>query len=76
MTLHEHEIAVQKLRTAFELHEAGVEMMRQKLRRENPDLEEDAIEKLLAKWLHHRPGAEHGDAEGRPVNRPDETLTT
>jgi len=55
---------------AFDLHEAGVLVMRSKLRREHPDADDDIIEELLARWLRTRPGAEHGDAEGQPVPWP------
>jgi hypothetical protein len=50
-----------KLRLAFELFEAGVDLMRQKLRRQHPDLDAAAIERLVAEWVSTRPGAEHGD---------------
>ena len=61
-----------KLLTTFELFEAGVEMMRTTLRRKNPDLSDEEIGKLLTSWLHHRPGAEQGDAVGRPQTWPRE----
>jgi outer membrane biogenesis lipoprotein LolB len=60
---------VEKLRAALELHEVGVALMRQNLRRRHPDESEDAIEERLADWLRTRPGAEHGDAAGRPSGR-------
>ena len=50
---------------AFDLHEAGVAMMRQTLRRRHPDYSEAQIGQLLRKWLCTRPGAELGDAPGR-----------
>ena len=50
---------------AFELHEAGVEMMRLTLRRRHPTSSARRIEELLGEWLITRPGAEHGDAPGR-----------
>ena len=40
--------------------------MRQNLRRRHPEADEAEIERGLAAWLRHRPGAEHGDAVGRP----------
>jgi len=58
--------AARRLQLALELHEAGVAMHRQTLRREHPDLSDEEIDSLLADWLRTRPGAEHGDAEGRP----------
>lgn len=56
----------EKLRLALDLFGSGVELMRQKLRREHPDLAPPAIERLLAEWVSTRPGAEQGDAVGRP----------
>jgi hypothetical protein len=52
----------QKLRLALDLFGSGVELMRQRLRREHPEL---ALPEI-AEWVSTRPGAEHGDAEGRP----------
>jgi hypothetical protein len=57
---------VERLRLALELHDAGVAMMRQNLRRRHPDADEEEIERRLIEWLHTRPGAEFGDAEGEP----------
>jgi hypothetical protein len=61
---------VKNLRLTFDLHEAGVEMMRQNLRRRFPDAEEAEIEARLSAWLHERPGAELGDAPGKAVGWP------
>jgi hypothetical protein len=52
------------LRQAFDLHDAGVSMMRARLRREHPDEDDAAVDARLTAWLHRRPGAEFGDAEG------------
>ena len=60
---------VDKLRAAFELHEVGVALMRQNLRRRHPGDSDKAIDELLTDWLRTRPGAEHGDAAGRPSTR-------
>jgi hypothetical protein len=46
--------------------------MLQNLRRRFPDASEEEIEWRLAAWLKERPGAEFGDAEGRPVPWPRE----
>ena len=59
-----------KLELAIELHEAGVVLMRQNLRRRRPDASEGEIDELLKAWLQERPGALHGDAEGDPVPWP------
>ncbi len=56
--------AAARLRTALDLHEAGVQMMRQRLRREHPNDSADQLRARLGRWLHDRPGARHGDAVG------------
>jgi hypothetical protein len=55
------------LRVAFDLADAGTDMMRLSLQRRHPGASEEEIEATLRDWLHDRPGAEHGDAWGRPV---------
>ena len=62
------EEAAAKLRTALDLHEAGVLMMRENLRRQFPSESADQIEERLVAWLHTRPGAEQGDGVGTPVD--------
>jgi len=56
----------QKLRLALELFESGRELMRAKIRREEPGLSARELEERLAAWVSTRPGAEHGDSSGRP----------
>ena len=56
----------ERLRIALEMFDEGVELMRRNLSRRHPDSSEEDIERLLVEWLHERPGAEHGDGEGRP----------
>jgi len=63
-------VASRRFRTALDLFEAGVGMMRQNLRRRFPDAGEKEIAARLAQWLQERPGAEHGDCVGRPVDWP------
>lgn len=58
-----------RLRTALELHELGVQMYRQRLRRERPELTDEELAAEVRAWLHTRPGAEHGDAVGRRSDR-------
>lgn len=70
MTEEEAKAAAERLRIAFELHEVGVALMRQNLRRELPEASDAEIERRLAVWLRTRPGAEHGDAVGRVVPWP------
>jgi hypothetical protein len=60
--------ASEAFQTALDLFEAGVDLMRQNLRRNHPDAGEQEIERLLIAWLHHRPGAEAGDGHGRAVD--------
>jgi hypothetical protein len=55
----------EKLRGVFDLFDAGVDLMRQNLRRAHPDASTDEIDGRLQEWLLTRPGAEHGDGEGR-----------
>ena len=55
----------ERVRTVLELYDVAEAMMRQRLRRERPELDEAAIEAEVLRWLRHRPGAEHGDAPGR-----------
>ena len=54
-----------KLQMALELADAGIAMRRAQLEREHPEASPAEIDTLLSAWLQHRPGAEHGDAEGR-----------
>ena len=63
----------EKLRIAFDLHEAGVELMRQNLRRARPRASREEIESLLEEWLQTRPGAEHGDGPQGRLRPPEET---
>lgn len=59
--------AKQKMRTALELGDLAVRVMRQNLRRRSPGASEEEIEAALQAWVRARPGAEHGDCDGRPV---------
>jgi hypothetical protein len=56
----------QRLRIALDLHDLGVQMMRQNLHRRYPALNDGEIEAKLLEWLRTRPGAEHGDGVGNP----------
>lgn len=55
-------------RLTLDLFDAGVKLMRQNLRRSDPGADDQAIERQLASWLRERPGAEHGDCPGRPLD--------
>lgn len=65
-----HDSMRDRLLATFELFEAGVDLMRQRLRRQHPDETAEEIERRLNAWLQERPGAEHGDAPGRVVSWP------
>jgi hypothetical protein len=64
------EAMARRLRTALDLCALGESMRRAQLRREHPGATDDEIEALLVAWLETRPGAEHGDAWGRPISWP------
>ena len=53
--------------TTLDLFNTGLELMRQNLRRQHPDANDDAIDRRLSQWLLERPGAELGDSAGRTV---------
>ncbi len=65
-----HSAAAERFRITLELYEAGERMMRQKLRRQFPNADEEEIERKLSDWLQHRPGDEQGDCTGRPIDWP------
>ncbi len=62
--------AAARLRTALELQETGIALMRQSLARRFPQDSEAEVAARLAHWLRDRPGAQKGDGEGRPVAWP------
>jgi hypothetical protein len=51
-------------RQMFDLYQTAKDLMEQNLRRRHPDAGEEEIARRLRAWLHHRPGAEHGDVSG------------
>lgn len=55
-------------RTTLDLFSTGLDLMRQNLRRDHPQADDDEIDRRLRQWLHERPGAVSGDGEGRPVD--------
>ncbi len=59
-----------RLELAFDLFEAGEQIMRQNLKRRYPDAGREEIERHLGEWLSRRPGAELGDSVGKPVEWP------
>ena len=60
----------ERLRTALALFDAGVTMMRQNLHRADPEADEATVSARLQAWLTTLPGAEHGDADGIPMEFP------
>ncbi|MCG3194985.1 MAG: hypothetical protein DIJKHBIC_04253 [Thermoanaerobaculia bacterium] len=64
------ETSGERLRIAFELFELAEAMVRQNWRRKHPGASEEELDAAVADWLSRRPGAEHGDAEGRPMPWP------
>jgi hypothetical protein len=48
------EQTIERLRLALELYRAGERMMRMKLRREHPSLDDAQIERKLVAWLQTR----------------------
>jgi hypothetical protein len=59
-----------RLRLALELSAVADAMRAQRFRRENPSFDEEQIEVLMEAWRGTRPGAEAGDAQGRPGRWP------
>ena len=53
---------------ALELTELAEDMLRSRLRRTHPEYTAADIEREVDAWYAHRPGAEHGNAAGRPVD--------
>jgi Rv0078B-related antitoxin len=64
------EAVARRLRLALDLFTTGEDLMRQRLRREHPELAAAEIEGRLVDWLRTRPGAEFGDSPGTPVAWP------
>jgi hypothetical protein len=57
------ETPAEKLRIAFALIDVAERMLRQRLRRESPDISEQALDERVAAWDARRPAAEFGDGE-------------
>jgi hypothetical protein len=62
------ESALDAFRTTLDLFGTGLELMRQNLRRDQPQASESEIDRQLQRWLQDRPGAEAGDCPGRLVD--------
>jgi hypothetical protein len=59
----------ERVRLTLDMYEFGERMQRARLRRENPNATEEEVQALIEAWLSDRPGAEFGDAVGRPSGR-------
>jgi len=59
-----------RLRTAIELFEVGVAMLRTRLRREHPAMTDAEIDARVKAWLERRRGDEQEDAAFRVVPWP------
>ena len=64
------EAVAARVQSALDLCEMAENMRRAQLRREHPDATDHEIQVMLVAWLNTRPGAEHGDAWGRPIDWP------
>jgi hypothetical protein len=63
------ETPADRVRAALDLCDLGERMLRERLRRNDPDITAEQVEAAVAAWYAHRPGAEHGDMPGLPSNR-------
>ena len=59
--------AANRLRLALDMFATGEALARQRMRRLHPERTAGEIEAQIGAWLRERPGAEHGDGEGRSV---------
>lgn len=59
----------ERLRVALELAEVGELMMRSRLRRERPELDDKGLQAAIERWLRDRPDAPFGDYPGQPSAR-------
>ncbi|MFP4598327.1 MAG: hypothetical protein ACOC9J_01685 [Persicimonas sp.] len=74
MTHRSDNECAQRLRTALDLAESGIQMRLAQLRRDHPDEEEPLIRQRLQDWLLSRPDAGYGSAVWRHVE-PSSLLT-
>jgi hypothetical protein len=64
------ETPTERLRIAFALIDTAERLLRQRFRRESPDISDEAIEQRVLAWYARRPGAELGDGQGIPGTWP------
>jgi hypothetical protein len=62
-------LGAERFRVTLDLFDLGLQMYRQRMRREHPQYDEEAIEAEVQAWLFRRPGAEFGDFPGLPSSR-------
>lgn len=64
-----------RLLLALEMADLGEQMVRARVRREHPELDESGIQEAIARWRRDRRDAPYGDCPGRPstrhLDRPD-----
>ena len=60
----------ERFRVALDLFVTGEAIIRQRIRRQNPELDEAGVTARVRAWLQTRHGAQHGDGIGRPVSWP------
>jgi len=65
-----------RFQMALDLYATGEAVMRHRIKRQHPELDEAEIEARLVAWLQTRPGAKHGDAVGRPATWRPRTPTS
>jgi hypothetical protein len=61
---------LERFQLTLDLYDLSERMLRQKLRRKHPQATDAELEVKVAEWIARRPGAEHGDGEGRPIAWP------
>lgn len=73
MTPEERALAAARLKLALDMSATAEAMMRARLTREVPGASPAEIERRIVEWYGRRPGAEDGDAVGRPCAWPRAT---
>ena len=57
---------IMRFQRIIELQELAERAFLYKLKKKSPNLTQDQISAEVYQWYRVRPGAEHGDGEGRP----------
>jgi hypothetical protein len=66
-------VIADRMRLTLDLIDLTERMLRQKLRRKHPTATNGELDRMVGEWRRERPGAEHGDAAGRPIPWPRPT---